>query len=705
MCCFSRQCNARVCARLTTRGGVWGGGGSDVRHIRHAMSRFSKTALTLVETSVVLREGRVTASDLLQSAIARMTITRHLNAFIGGVLPGAAKAAETSDLRRRGKQHGASGIEPGWQEHKADGTTSTQTTHTHRSFSFLDGAPIAVKDNFFVPGAATTAGSLVLANFAPGNFTSTVSHRLANRGAVLFAKTNMDEFGMGSANANSAYGAVVNPFAGTTRGTHPRMGKQSRPQESTVPSSSETHSDESYAPPPRVSGGSSGGSAVAVASGAAVAAIGSDTGGSVRLPAAYCGLVGFKVRNFPTHHIKRRLIAHTRPAKGRLLRLEGRIPSDCYPDCLRYTNPGYTRYDRLTLSFIYRKPTYGRVSRWGLVPYCSSLDCPGFIGKTVTDVMLLTAATQGTCRKDPVTLPRCARIDQMVLDIEVADVPVVDDGKQATPEKHVSSKQKQTAPETKTRGFLKSKPGHPLAGWRVGIPSEYYLAELSDEVSAAWLATGLVCESLGAQLVTVSLPHTKSALAAYYVIAPSEAASNLARYDGVRFGDELDTGVVAEHEDASASLSKGMPREPLSPFNSGATRFRGQKFGKEVQRRVLVGTFVSSSSLAGRYVEKAQKVRRAVSNDFQNVFEKVDVLLTPTAPTVAPLLHKEQSEEFNSASVESNETNAGNVVAGYAADAMTVPASLAGLPALSLPVCFGTYCVSQIPPPRLPIQD
>jgi aspartyl-tRNA(Asn)/glutamyl-tRNA(Gln) amidotransferase subunit A len=368
----------------------------------------------------------------------------------------------------------------------------------------------------------------------------------------------------------------------------------------------------------RVPGGSSGGSAVAVASGVAVAAVGSDTGGSARLPASYCGVVGFK-------------------------------------------------------------PTYGRVSRWGLVPYCSSLDCPGFLTRTVADAVLMLDATQGRDALDPATLDADERVAALARDVEANVARRVEASKT---EAHTKARTSEARTEDDTvsvvrdRGYLRSKPGFPLAGWRVGIPNEYFVAELSDETARAWTETADACERAGASVVPVSLPHTRAALAAYYVIAPAEASSNLARYDGVRFGYR-----PQEKEKEKEDTYGLSDLSSTSPFASAAATFRGAAFGAETRRRVLVGTFVSGSARVARYVEKAQKVRRAVSDDFRDVFAKVDILLVPTAPATAPPLFDENAE---------NAENADASLAAYAADAMTVPASLAGLPAVSLPVGLGT---------------
>jgi len=555
---------------------------------------------------VALRSGATSASDLLTAATRRMGATRHLNAFIGGVLPRAIERAEASDERRRSRARSASRVENETKRDDAPGAT-TECSHVP---SLLDGVPIAVKDNFFVPGAPTTAGSNVLRDFVapdvPGAFESTVTRRLARRGAVLFAKTNMDEFGMGSANAHSAFGAAVNPW------TRKRVNDETDETDET--------DTRRFFETTRVPGGSSGGSAVAVASGVAVAAVGSDTGGSARLPASYCGVVGFK-------------------------------------------------------------PTYGRVSRWGLVPYCSSLDCPGFLTRTVADAVLMLDATQGRDALDPATLVADGRVAALARDVEANVARRAETSNDAF-EKTEAHTFTDDGGYLRDRGYLRSKPGFPLAGWRVGIPNEYFVSELSDETARAWMETADACERAGASVIPVSLPHTRAALAAYYVIAPAEASSNLARYDGVRFG-------YRPRSSLSKNLSKNLSSLSSSPFANAASAFRGAAFGAETRRRVLVGTFVSGSKRVARYVEKAQKVRRAVSDDFRDAFAKVDILLVPTAPSTAPPLFFTKKKNAENVSENASETELLSLAA-YAADAMTVPASLAGLPAVSLPVGLGT---------------
>ena len=597
------------------------------------MSPRLPTAMTLRESSAALLDGTVTARDLLSSAVRRMGATRHLNAFVGGVLPDAESSADASDARYR-----------------AGAPLST-----------LDGAPIAVKDNFCLPGAPTTAGSRALRGFS-SPVASTVTSRLAAAGAVLFAKTNMDEFGMGSANLHSAHGPCVSPWM--ARPARDRDRDRDVPPDGD-PDPSGCHLDPSG---PRVAGGSSGGSAAAVASGAAIVAVGSDTGGSVRLPAAYCGLVGLK-------------------------------------------------------------PTYGRLSRWGLVPYCSSLDVPGFLTRTVPDAVAALRAAQGLDPLDPTTVPADPALERLARRLGVArgappGVRIPDDD--AT--HHASA-------------FLRSKPAHAMLGWRVGVPAEYDVAELSEEVRAGWRAAVRACEDLGATIVPVSLPHTAAALAAYYVLAPAEASSNLARYDGVRFGfaaDRAGEGGDREGRDRSQPLRSESPESqsespesqsesPESqseseskPFSSSPSSSRSSSrgdafhasvastrtvgFGSEVRRRVMVGTYVLGTELTARYHERAMRARRLVARDFARVFERapsrsgipsqsgvggggVDVLLTPTAPTCAPLLHALGA--FGAPGDDDSDGSERSAVAGYAADVATTPASLAGLPAVSIPVGLG----------------
>ena len=372
----------------------------------------------------------------------------------------------------------------------------------------LAGVPIAVKDVFTTKGIRTTAGSKILESFlAP--YDATIVTRLEQAGAIILGKTNCDEFAMGSSNENSGYHPVHNPR------------------------------DVS-----RVPGGSSGGSAAAVAAGTAVASIGSDTGGSIRQPAAFCGVVGLM-------------------------------------------------------------PTYGRVSRYGLIAFASSLDHPGPFGKTVKDTALLLEVMAG---RDP-------------MDSTTADVPVP---------KYSESI------------------GKPVDGMKVGVPLEYFEEGLEAEVRTAVEIGIQELKNAGAEIVPLSLPHTPYAIPTYYVIATAEASSNLARYDGVRYGLRSSEG---------KTLSEMYRR----------TRDAG--FGAEVKRRIMLGTYVLSAGYYDAYYLKAQRVRSLLARDFDEAFAKVDVIVTPTTPTPAFKLGEKADDPL----------------AMYLADIFTVTADLVGIPGISLP--------------------
>ncbi len=371
----------------------------------------------------------------------------------------------------------------------------------------LAGVPVAVKDVFMTKDVRTTAASKILGNFiAP--YDATVVTRLEQAGAIILGKTNCDEFAMGSSNENSGFHPVRNP---------------------------RDHS--------RVPGGSSGGSAAAVAAGMAVASLGSDTGGSIRQPAAFCGVVGLM-------------------------------------------------------------PTYGRVSRYGLIAFASSLDHPGPFGKTVKDTAMLLQVLAG---RDP-------------LDSTTADVPVPDYCL------HV---------------------GEPIAGLKVGVPAEYFGDGLDADVRHA-VENGIQeLAKAGAEVVPISLPHTAYAIPTYYVIATAEASSNLARYDGVRYGLRGEGKSLAE-----------MYR-----------RTRDAGFGAEVKRRIMLGTYVLSAGYYDAYYLKAQRVRSLLARDFDEAFAKVDVIVTPTAPTAAFKLGEKADDPL----------------AMYLADIFTVTADLVGIPGISIP--------------------
>jgi aspartyl-tRNA(Asn)/glutamyl-tRNA(Gln) amidotransferase subunit A len=375
----------------------------------------------------------------------------------------------------------------------------------------LEGVPVALKDNIVTTDAPTTCASRILEGYR-SPYDATVVSRLRDAGALIAAKTNLDEFAMGSSTEHSAFGRVLHP----------------------------THPD-------RVPGGSSGGSAALVAAGVVPAALGSETGGSVRQPASFCGIVGVK-------------------------------------------------------------PTYGRVSRFGLVAFGSSLDCVSVFGKTVADAARVLAVIAGRDANDATTVDEPA--------LEVGPVP------------------------------------GSLQGLRIGLPSEYFPADLDAGVRAGVDRAVDALRALGAELVSVSLPHTAYAVPTYYVLAPAEAASNLARYDGARYG--------ARRIGPAGDL----------PALYRATR--GAGFGAEVRRRILIGTYVLSAGYYNAYYRKAQQVRNLIAADFTRAFAPggVDLLLTPTTPTPAFRAGEKTSDP----------------VAMYLADIFVSAVSLAGLPAMSLPV-------------------
>jgi aspartyl-tRNA(Asn)/glutamyl-tRNA(Gln) amidotransferase subunit A len=375
----------------------------------------------------------------------------------------------------------------------------------------LCGLPFVHKDIFCTNGIRTTCGSRMLESFVPP-YDATVVERLAGAHAVTIGKANMDEFAMGSSNENSHFGPVRNPWDAT-----------------------------------RVPGGSSGGSAATVAAGIVPFATGTDTGGSIRQPAAFCGISGLK-------------------------------------------------------------PTYGRVSRWGMIAFASSLDCGGVLARSAEDCAHVLAAIAGHDPRDATSMQR--PVDDYV-------------------------------------GALSAK----LSGIRIGVAREYFGAGVEDGVGAAVREALAALEKRGAVLVDISLPHAELAIPTYYVIAPAEASSNLARYDGVRFGHRCT---------APASL------EDLY------SRSRAEGFGAEVKRRILIGTYALSAGYYDAYYLRAQRVRRLIANDFSEAFKQVDLIAGPTAPTVAFKLGEKSADPL----------------AMYAADVNTVAVNLAGLPAISIPAGF-----------------
>ncbi len=374
----------------------------------------------------------------------------------------------------------------------------------------LLGIPIALKDILSTEGVETTCGSRILKGYVPV-FSATCVRRLEDAGAIVVGKTNLDEFAMGSSTENSAFGASRNPW------------------------------DQA-----RVPGGSSGGSAVAVAARQVIGALGTDTGGSIRLPASYCGIVGIK-------------------------------------------------------------PSYGRVSRYGLIAFGSSLDCPGPLARTVEDAAHLLDAIAG---HDP-------------LDSTSMSLP---------------------APNT----VAALREG--VAGLRVGVPREYFREGIQPEVETAIRTAIDWLRSAGAEIVEISLPHTDDALSVYYIIAPAEASANLARFDGIRFG----------------------PRTPRGDLWTTTKATRGEGFGAEVKRRIMLGTYALSAGYYDAYYGKAQQVRTLIRDDFDQAFRQVDVIAAPVAPTTAFRFGE----------------NVDDPIKMYLQDVFTLPASLAGVCGVSVPCGF-----------------
>ena len=442
------------------------------------------TQLTLAEARARLRSGEISAKELAEAHVAAIEGARALNAFVSETAERALEDAARADARLVKGEGGA-----------------------------LEGIPLAIKDLFCTKGILSTAASHILDGFKPP-YESTVTENLWRAGAVMLGKTNMDEFAMGSSNETSYYGPVLNPW------------RRPGDNRNLVP------------------GGSSGGSAAAVAAHLCLGATGTDTGGSIRQPAAFTGTVGLK-------------------------------------------------------------PTYGRCSRWGIVAFASSLDQAGPMTRTVRDAAIMLGAMAGHDPKDSTS------VDLPVPDYEAA----LEDG---------------------------------VRGLRIGIPAEYRVDGAREEITALWEQGIGWLKDAGAEIVEVSLPHTRYALPAYYIVAPAEASSNLARYDGVRYGLRVDEG-----GDLTAMYEQ--------------TRARG--FGAEVRRRVLIGTYVLSAGYYDAYYLKAQKIRTLIADDFKKAWEKVDALLTPTTPEAA-FGPGDKSDD---------------PVAMYLNDVLTVPANMAGLPGLSVP--------------------
>ena len=441
------------------------------------------TDLSLIGAAKGLKQGDYSSRELTQAYLDRIEqLDPKIHAFLTLTPDEALAQAADADTLLRGK-----GKKPP-----------------------LLGVPIAVKDVLAVEGIRATCGSRILENFVPP-YTATAVARLLEAGMVVLGKTNTDEFAMGSSTENSAYGTTHNPWDLE-----------------------------------RVPGGSSGGSAAVVAARMAPAALGTDTGGSIRQPASFCGMTGFK-------------------------------------------------------------PTYGRISRYGLIAYGSSLDSVGALAHDAVDLAVLYNLMAG--------------FDE--LDATSVESPV---------------------PQVKLNGKVDIK------GLRVGVPKEYFVEGLQPAVEAAVRAAIEELEGLGAQVKEISLPHSEYAVPVYYLIAPAEASANLARYDGVRYGERVESD------------------DMIDMFK----QTRGRGFGDEVKRRIMLGTYALSAGYFDAYYGQAQKVRTLIKRDFEKAFESVDVIAAPVAPTTAFLIGE----------------HSGDPLAMYLEDVFTLPANLAGIPGLAFPVGF-----------------
>jgi aspartyl-tRNA(Asn)/glutamyl-tRNA(Gln) amidotransferase subunit A len=443
------------------------------------------TALTIAAARDGLKQKKFSAAELADAHLAAMEKARSLNAYVLETPERAQAMAKASDARIAKGDAGP-----------------------------LEGVPLAIKDLFCTEGVRTTACSHILDNFVP-TYESTVSANLWRDGAVLLGKTNNDEFAMGSSNETSFLGTVTSPWR--------RKGANT----------------------PLVPGGSSGGSAAAVAAHLCLGATGTDTGGSIRQPAAFTGIVGIK-------------------------------------------------------------PTYGRCSRWGIVAFASSLDQAGPVARTVRDTAIMMRSMAGHDPKDTTSV----------------DVPVPD---------------------------YEAAVGKSIKGKRIGIPKEYRIDGMPPEIEKLWEQGRAWLKAAGAELIEVSLPHTKYALPAYYIVAPAEASSNLARYDGVRYGE----------------------RVPGRDITSMYENTRADGFGKEVRRRIMIGTYVLSAGYYDAYYLRAQKVRTLIKKDFEDCFGNgIDAMLTPATP---------------SAAFGIGEKGGADPIEMYLNDVFTVTVNMAGLPGIAVP--------------------
>ena len=444
-------------------------------------------AMTIAAARDALRKREMTAVDLTMACLTAIDAGDGLNAFVHKTPELALDQARAADARL--------------------GTGDAPD---------MCGIPLGIKDLFCTKGVASQAASRILAGFKP-EYESTVTAKLFGAGAVMLGKLNMDEFAMGSSNETSCYGNAINPWKVDARNLTP--------------------------------GGSSGGSAAAVAADLCLAATGTDTGGSIRQPAAFTGIVGIK-------------------------------------------------------------PTYGRVSRWGIVAFASSLDQAGPMTKTVRDAAIMLGAMAG----------------HDAMDSTSADLPVPD--------------------------FEAALTGE-VRGKKIGIPREYRMDGMPQEIEALWQTGIAMMRNAGAEIVDITLPHTKYALPAYYVVAPAEASSNLARYDGVRYGHR-------------AKLAQG------DGITEMYEKTRAEGFGPEVQRRIMIGTYVLSAGFYDAYYNRARRVRALIKRDFETVFaDGIDAILTPATPSAAFGLGEMADVD---------------PIRMYLNDVFTVTVNLAGLPGIAVPV-------------------
>lgn len=463
------------------------------------------TALTIQESADLLAAGKATSLDLVEAYLGRIkAIDAKLNSFLAVWTDSARETAKAADTRRQAK----------------------------KSMGPLDGIPIALKDNLSTKGQVTTAGSQILKDYRP-LYSATVVRKLNAAGAIILGKTNLDEFAMGSSTENSAYGVTKNPWDME-----------------------------------RVAGGSSGGSAAAVAADLCAGALGSDTGGSIRQPASFCGVVGFK-------------------------------------------------------------PTYGAVSRYGLLAMASSFDQIGPLTKSVADARLLFDVIAGPDR-------------------------FVGDG--SLLQEKIRKKNNSTNQQEKKR----------TVPFSVGIPEEFFGAGLDPAVEKIVRAAIDQLKQLGATIKPVSLPHVPLALAVYYIIVPVEVASNLARYDGIRYGASIER---QEDHKRVEQPTEQTGHTSQSPLLEVYRQTRARYLGAEAKRRIMLGTYVSSAGYSEAYYHQALKVQSLIRQEFDKVFQEVDYLVTPVTPTPAFKIGAKAKDPL----------------AMYLADINTVPVNVAGLPAISVP--------------------